>query len=76
MDFVYNKLLDHKKSGSSTLLISEDLDELLLISDRIAVLYRGQILGILDRKDFDKYAIGRLMSGIRAEETADLRAAS
>ncbi|MFZ3080127.1 MAG: ABC transporter ATP-binding protein [Bellilinea sp.] len=76
MDFVYNKMLERKETGASTLLISEDLDELLLICDRIAVLYRGQIVGILDRKDFDKYAIGRLMSGIQAEETADLRAAS
>mgnify|MGYP001251335658 CR=1 FL=1 len=76
MDFVYNKMLERKKTGAATLLISEDLDELLLICDRVAVLYRGQIVGILDRKDFDKYAIGRLMSGIQAEETADLRAAS
>lgn len=76
MDFVYNKILDRKKEGRSTLLISEDLDELLLISDRIAVLYRGQILGVLERAEFDKYAIGRLMSGIRQEESVDTGAAS
>ncbi len=64
MDFVYQKLLERRDDGDATLLISEDLDELIRISDRIAVLYRGEILGILNRDEFDKYAIGRLMSGI------------
>ncbi len=70
MDFVYQKLLQRKAQKQATLLISEDLDELMLLSDRIAVIYRGEILGILPRKDFDKYAIGRLMSGIRSTEPA------
>lgn len=75
MDFVYRKVLDRKAERAATLLISEDLDELLLICDRIAVLYRGQIVGILNRNAFDKYAIGRLMSGIQAEQPAETRAA-
>ncbi len=65
MDFVYTKLLQGKKAGMATLLISEDLDELLLLCDRIAVIYRGEILGILPRNQFEKYEIGRLMSGIK-----------
>lgn len=67
MDFVYHKMLERKGQGNATLLISEDLDELLLMCDRIAVIYRGELLGILDRSQFDKYAIGRLMSGIKVE---------
>lgn len=69
MDFVYHKLLDLSQKGLSTLLLSEDLDELLLICDRIAVMYRGRIVGILPRAKFEKYEIGRLMSGY--EQTAD-----
>ena len=65
MDFVYTKLLNGKKEGMATLLISEDLDELLLLCDRIAVIYRGEILDILPRDKFEKYTIGRLMSGIK-----------
>lgn len=65
MDFVYSRMLEHKGRKQSILLISEDLDELLLICDRIAVIYRGEILGILDRPQFEKYEIGRLMSGVR-----------
>ncbi len=67
MDFVYQKLLARRAANYATLLISEDLDELMRICDRIAVIYRGQILGILAREEFDKYAIGRLMSGITSE---------
>lgn len=65
MDFVYSKLLEGKKQGLATLLLSEDLDELFLLCDRIAVIYRGEIVGILTRSEFDKYEIGRMMSGFR-----------
>lgn len=63
MEFVYSKLLGRKKQGMATLVLSEDLDELLLLCDRIATIYRGQIVGILERSEFDKYQIGRMMSG-------------
>lgn len=66
MDAVYSKILAHKKQGMATLLLSEDLDELFLLSDRIAVLYRGELVGILPRAKFEKYEIGRMMSGVRA----------
>jgi ABC-type uncharacterized transport system ATPase subunit len=65
MDFVYSKLLERKKMGMATLLISEDLDELLLLCDRIAVLYRGEIVGVLNRNQFEKYELGRMMSGVK-----------
>jgi simple sugar transport system ATP-binding protein len=62
-EFVYSKLLQHKNEGMATLLLSDDLDQLLLLCDRIATLYRGQLVGLLERNAFDKYEIGRLMSG-------------
>ncbi len=68
MEFVYSKLLERKEQGMATLLISEDLDELLLLSDRIATVYRGRMVGILDRSSFDKYALGRMMSGVESNE--------
>lgn len=67
VEFVYSKILDRKKQGGATFLISENLDELLLLCDRIATIYRGQIVGILDRNAFDKYEIGRMMSGVRID---------
>jgi len=67
-EFVYSKLLERKKQGMATLLLSEDLDELLLLCDRIATIYRGEIVGILERSEFDKYEIGRMMSGVKTRE--------
>lgn len=67
MDFVYTKMLGGKEQGLATLLISEDLDELLLLSDRIAVMYRGELVGFLSRDKFEKYEIGRMMSGYKVE---------
>jgi simple sugar transport system ATP-binding protein len=68
MEFVYSKLLERKEQGMATLLLSEDLDELMLLCDRIATIYRGRIVGVLERGEFDKYAIGRLMSGVETHE--------
>jgi ABC-type uncharacterized transport system ATPase subunit len=65
IDFVYTNLLERKRQGMATLILSENLDELLLLCDRIAVIYRGEIAGILDRNQFEKYEIGRMMSGVR-----------
>lgn len=67
MDFVYKKMFERTSQGTAILLLSEDLDELLLISNRIAVMYRGKIVGVLPREKFEKYEIGRLMSGYDLE---------
>ena len=68
IEFVYSLLLERKKEGMATLLISEDMDELFLLCQRIAVIYRGKIVGVLERKQFDKYELGRLMSGADGDE--------
>lgn len=68
MDFVYKKLFERKKAGGATLLISEDLDELFRTCDRIATIYQGELVGLLERGEFDKYEIGRMMSGVKANE--------
>jgi simple sugar transport system ATP-binding protein len=54
-------LLEQRAQGAGVLLISEDLDELLELSDRLAVLHGGRIAGILDPATADRYEIGRLM---------------
>jgi general nucleoside transport system ATP-binding protein len=66
MEFVYTKFLELRQQGVAILLLSEDLDELFALCDRIAVLYRGQIAGVLRRESFDRYRIGRWMSGVDA----------
>lgn len=67
-ELVYAKMLEQKQKELAILLISEDLDELMLLSDRIAVLFKGEIMGLVNRAQFDKYQIGRMMSGVRMHE--------
>jgi simple sugar transport system ATP-binding protein len=72
IEFIYRQLLKHKRSGGSTLLISENMDELFLLCNRVAVIYRGRIAGMLERGRFDAYAAGRLMSGMAGSEAGDV----
>ncbi len=55
-----------RDSGVAVVLISEELEELLNLSDRIAVLYEGRVTGIFVAKDADIETIGLLMGGQRA----------
>lgn len=63
VEFIFKKLVETRNNGSGILWIGEDLDELMILSDRIIVLYKGQLKGIFNRRDFDKYKIGLLMIG-------------
>jgi simple sugar transport system ATP-binding protein len=56
-------LLEQRDAGAAVLVVSEDLDELLSISDRIAVLHNGHLAGVVTPGETDRYAIGRLMLG-------------
>ncbi|MDQ2728434.1 MAG: ATP-binding cassette domain-containing protein [Actinomycetota bacterium] len=56
-------LLDARRRGQAVLLISEDLDELVALSDRIAVLAHGRVVGVVDGGDADRQSLGRLMTG-------------
>ena len=60
---VRQALVNMRNSGVGILLSSEDLDELVSLSDRIAVMYKGQIVGLFKRQEFDKIKIGALMLG-------------
>ena len=67
---VHEMLLQLRASGSAVLLISEDLDEIMQLSDRILVLYNGRINGEVSREQADKETIGQLMAGLSIEEGA------
>jgi simple sugar transport system ATP-binding protein len=61
---IHEALREQRARGAATLLISEDLDELLALSDRIAVLFDGRIMGTLLARGADPEEIGLLMAGI------------
>jgi len=60
---VQDWLRSARDDSAGVLLISEDLDEVLQLSDRIAVLYEGQIVGIVSREQADRSTIGLMMAG-------------
>ena len=62
-EYVHQKLLEQKYRGAAILLISEDLEEILLLSDRILVIYAGQIVGEFSADKADVKIIGALMTG-------------
>ncbi len=66
---VHRLLLDQREAGSATILLSEDIDEVLALSDRVAVIYEGRIVGLLDAVAADVAEIGLLMTGGTASPT-------
>jgi simple sugar transport system ATP-binding protein len=69
-EYVHAQLLEQREKGTAILLISEDLDEVMALSDRIAVIYEGQIMGIVDSKKATPEQLGLLMAGVREETEA------
>jgi len=66
-EYVHFRLLDQRKEGTATLLISEDLDEIMALSDRIAVIYEGRIMGVVPTSQATPKELGLLMAGIKTE---------
>mgnify|MGYP000993856538 CR=1 FL=1 len=63
IEYVHRYLVKQRDSGKAVILISFELDEIMNVSDRIAVIYDGKIVGIIDAKDADENQLGLLMAG-------------
>jgi simple sugar transport system ATP-binding protein len=63
-EYIHQRLLEQRANGTAILLISEDLDEIQTLSDRIAVMYEGRIMGIFGRGGATPAALGLLMAGV------------
>jgi simple sugar transport system ATP-binding protein len=68
IEAIQTLLLEQRSMGTAILLISEELDELLALSDRIAVIYEGQIMGVLPIEEADIEDIGMMMTGEQVRE--------
>jgi ABC-type uncharacterized transport system ATPase subunit len=72
IEFIHRQAIAKRDAGTATLLVSAELDEVLELSDRIAVMYRGRIVTVVDGRTADKNEIGLLMAtGGKAPATAD-----
>ena len=63
--FNHQHLMQQRDQGCAVLLVSADLDELLTLSDRIAVMYQGQLIATLDAHAASREILGRLMAGVQ-----------
>lgn len=69
--YIQSKIVEASTQGAAVLLVSADLEEVMDISDRIAVMYGGKIMGIMDRKDATIEKIGLLMTGTSLKNEND-----
>ena len=64
IEFIHRRIVDARDQGAAVLLISAELDEIMSLSDRIAVMYKGRILETLDAKTATREQLGLLMAGM------------
>jgi general nucleoside transport system ATP-binding protein len=67
IEFIHRRIVEARDKGAAVLLISAELDEIMSLSDRIAVMYKGQILDTLDAKTATAQQLGLLMAGVTKE---------
>lgn len=69
IEFVHRTLIEQRDAGAAILLVSVELDEIFSLADRIAVMFEGRIMGVLDRADATEENIGLMMAGSALEAT-------
>ena len=67
IEFIHKQIIDRRDNGAAVLLVSAELSEILSLSDRIAVIFEGEIVDILDVEDADERRLGNLMTGSKAD---------
>ncbi|HEY9470491.1 MAG TPA: ABC transporter ATP-binding protein [Propionibacteriaceae bacterium] len=67
IEFVHRRLLEERDRGTAVVIVSTELDEVIALADRIAVMYRGRIVGIVP-PDTSREVLGLMMAGIPTEE--------
>jgi ABC-type uncharacterized transport system ATPase subunit len=70
IEFIHREIVRLRDDGAAVLLVSAELDEVLTLSDRVAVIYRGQLVGTFDRAEAARDRVGMLMACGRDDEAA------
>ena len=70
IEYIHKEIIAMRDRGVAVLLISAELDEIMSLSDRIAVMYRGQIVTIVERKDATREQLGLWMAGVHESQAA------
>jgi len=70
IEYIHQQLVRKRDEGCAVFLVSTELDEILSLADRIAVMYKGRLMAILPAAEATKERLGLLMAGVRPEEKA------
>jgi len=76
IEFIHKRIVEKRSAGCAVLLVSPELDEVMELSDRIAVMYRGKITAILPADQVTKEQVGLLMAGVPLEQALQKAPAS
>ncbi|WP_066320703.1 ABC transporter ATP-binding protein [Bacillus sp. FJAT-29814] len=68
IEFIHKRLIEQRDNGKAVLLVSFELDEIMNVSDRIAVIYEGRIVAVVNPKETDEQELGLLMAGSNRKE--------
>jgi general nucleoside transport system ATP-binding protein len=71
IEFIHRRLIEQRDHGKAVLLVSFELDEIMNVSDRIAVIYEGEIVAIVDPKETTEQELGLLMAGSKKKEAGE-----
>lgn len=63
IEYIHHRIVEQRDAGAAVLIVSTELDEVLALGDRVAVMYEGRIVGILDAKEATRERVGLLMGG-------------
>ncbi|MED1606550.1 ABC transporter ATP-binding protein [Cytobacillus kochii] len=71
IEFIHRKLIDQRDQGKAVLLVSFEMDEIMNVSDRIAVIFEGEIIAMVDPKETTEQELGLLMAGSTKKKVGD-----
>ncbi len=69
IEYIHSQIIKKRDEGTGVLLVSSELDEILALSDRIAVMYKGEIMAVVDAASATKEQLGLLMAGVHPAES-------
>ncbi len=70
IEYIHSQLVAHRDKGHAVLLVSFELDEIFNLSDRIAVMYSGEVVDVVRTEDADENSIGLMMAGVTQKDGA------
>ena len=68
IQYIHRRIVTERDGGAAVLIVSAELDEVMALADRIAVMYRGRFIGVVDRSATDREQIGLMMAGTPYDE--------